>query len=323
MTGLQTQWSWLIAIYLFLGGLGAGVFVATSIIALISGDRFKSTVRFGAWAGATTIALGTLVLLIDVGKPFRAIIMFKSFVNFNSWMTRGAWLLFFAVLLNGLAALLWTDWSLGLFARIWNPLKTKRTVFRAILAAIGIPLNLGVAAYTGILLGVLPFRPLWHTWLLPALFVASAMDTGVGLVTGYASLREKAERANYLRIVLEICILLLILIESVALWQFLKAAFNGAPDAAKSAQIVATGPLAVPFWILVVGCGLLIPFLACLSQLSGVLRRRALPVSLVGTACCLAGGWTLRFLVLSAGLPQSLASPAWPQILAGVQLVIH
>ena len=321
MIELQSSWGWLVATYLFLGGLGAGVFVAVSVISLIAGDRFKSTVRFGAWISAITIALGTLVLLIDVGKPFRAMIMFKSFVNFESWMTRGAWLLFFAILLNGLTALFWTDFSLNIFGRIWKPLQEKRTLFRAILAIVGIIVNLGVAAYTGILLGVLQFRPLWHTWLLPALFVASALDTGVGLATGYASVREKGSGVKYLRIALEISILFLIAVESVALWQFLEAAFTGSVDAANAAQLLANGPLSIPFWALVVGCGLIIPFLACVSQLSGLLKRFAVTVSIAGLVCCLIGGWTLRFVVLSAGIPQLVASPAWSQILAGIRFL--
>ncbi len=319
MIELQTSWGWLIATYLFLGGLGAGVFVAVSVVYLITGDRFKNTIRFGSWASAVSIALGTLLLLVDVAKPFRAMIMFKSFVNFESWMTRGAWLLFCAILVNGLAALFWSDFSLQIFGRIWKPLHEKRAVFRTILAIVGIVLSLGVAAYTGILLGVLQFRPLWHTWLLPALFVASALDTGVGLATGYASVREKGEGVKVLRIALEVSILFLIVIESVALWKFLNAAFNGSPDAARAAQLVASGPLAIPFWVLVVGCGLTVPFLVCLSQLSGLLKRLAVTVSLVGLVCCLVGGWTLRFVVLSAGTPQLIASPAWEHILAGIR----
>jgi formate-dependent nitrite reductase membrane component NrfD len=303
MTEIQSTWGWLVAFYLFLGGLGAGAAVAVAVTSLASGERFKSTVHFGAWASAIAIGVGTLLLLIDVGKPFRAVVLFRSFVNFSSWMTIGAWLLFSAILLNGLFALFWTGPVLDRLSTIWKPLKEKRRIFQIVLAAMIIPVNLGVAVYTGVLLGVLPFRALWHTWLLPSLFTASALDTGVGLVTGYATLRERAEGVKKLRLVLEACVIALVAIEGTVLGFYLSAL---------------SGPLAVAFWVVVVGLGLGIPLAVCITQLSGVLKKQAtLVVPSIGLASCLVGGWTLRFLVLSAGLPQALSSPALQQILQG------
>jgi formate-dependent nitrite reductase membrane component NrfD len=324
MTELQTTWGWVVAIYLFLGGLGAGVMFTASIISLLAGERLKATIRFGAWASAIAIACGTLFLLIDVGKPFRAIVLFRSFVQFSSWMTIGAWLLFGAILLNGLSALFWTDRVLAWMERRWKPLNTKRAIWRTILAIITIPVNLGVAIYTGVLLGVLPFRPLWNTWLLPALFTVSALDTGIALTTGYAFLREAAPAAARLRRVLEISAISLICIEAVVLGVYLHAGLNGTPDAARSAQALLSGVLGVVFWGLVVVVGLAVPLLACLGQVLGLGRRvpvLAPAIPLVGASACLIGGWTLRFVVLSAGLPIMLSSPAWQQILNGVRFL--
>jgi formate-dependent nitrite reductase membrane component NrfD len=88
VTELQTTWGWLVAIDLFCGGLAAGAFVTIALLALLTGERFKSTIRFGAWASALLVALGALTLLLDVGKPFRAIVLFRSFVHLDSWMAR-------------------------------------------------------------------------------------------------------------------------------------------------------------------------------------------------------------------------------------------
>lgn len=325
MIEIQSTWGWLVAVYLFLGGLGAGAMVTVAAISLFTGDRYKSTVRFGAWASAVAIGAGTLFLLLDVGKPFRALVLFRSFSNFTSWMTIGAWLLVGAICLNGLFALLWTEPVLSWLGSKWQTLLDKRRAFRTALAVAGIPVNLGVAIYTGVLLGVLPFRPLWHTWLLPALFTASALDTGVGLVVAYAALRERAAGVKRLRTVLEICIVALVAIEGTVLALFLDGHLKGSPDAARSAEMLTSGLLSVPFWAVVVGLGLAVPFLVCLLQLSGLVKNRAtLAVSLFGVASCLVGGWTLRFLVLSAGMPQMLASPALEQILeGGARFLLH
>jgi formate-dependent nitrite reductase membrane component NrfD len=323
MTQLQTTWGWLVAVYLFLGGLGAGAFCTVAVMSLASGERFRSTVRFGAWASAVAIGVGTLFLLFDAGKPFRALVLFRSFVNFRSWMTIGAWLLFGAILLNGLFALFWTDRVLGWFRKLWQPLADRRRIFQIVLAAIGIPLNLAVAIYTGILLGVLPFRPFWHTWLLPALFTASALCTGSVSVAGYAIARERAEGRQPLIDALGISHMVLIVVEAGIWAAYLRTTLRGGSDVARSAQALTSGGLGLVFWIVVVGLGLALPFLVHLTQLARLVRRTrpALVLHAVGIPSVLLGALVMRWAVLSAGLPQMLASPVIQQILDGVRFV--
>ena len=324
MTELQTHWGWLVAVYLFLGGLGAGASVATHVLALVARERFSSTMRAGAWFSAIALGLGAGVLLIHAGQPLRALVLFKSFVNWNSWMMRGAWLLFGAVLWNGLSALFWTEQTLEWLGKIWEGFQSRRALWRALVAVVAIPLNLGVAIYTGVLLGVLDFRPLWNTPLLPVLFTASALDTGVGVVCAYATYREKGEGSKTLHRALEACVVALILIEGIVLGVFVRTMLYGAPDAVNSIELWTNGPLAVPFWLGVVGFGLVIPFLVALSQLFHLnlkAGRLAPYVPLLGVVSCLVGGWLLRFVVLSAGLPASLSSPDFAQILQGVRFL--
>jgi len=316
---LQTTWGWLVAVYLFLGGLGAGSFITTAALYLATDERFKRTVRFGAWTGTVAIALGALVLLADVGKPLRAVVLFRSFVNLNSWMARGAWLLFAAILINGLFAVFSTELLVQWLARLWQPLASRRNLWRTILAIIALPVNLGVAVYTGILLGVLPFRPFWHTWLLPALFTASALDTGVGLLAAFAAWQEDSAYAERLHTALEGTAMGLVAAEASILAWYLTTMHAATADAARSAQLLTTGPISPLFWGGVVALGLAVPFLMALSQLSGVAKRSAVVVPLVGAASCLIGGWMLRFVVLSAGLRASLSSPSLLQILADVR----
>ncbi len=314
-------WGSLIAVYLFLGGLSAGCFIAAAMIALTTGERFKSTVRFGAWASAIAIVVGTLMLLIEVGKPLRALVLLKSFSNLQSWMAIGAWLVFGAILFNGMFTLFWTESVPRWVGAGVKFLENRRKVFRAILAVMGIFLNLGVAFYTGVLLGVLPFRPFWNTWWLPALFTASALDTGIGMVTAYATLRERGEGAARLRKILEESVIALILIEGVVLGYYLHKMLQGSADAARAAQLLISGAVSPVFWIVVVGFGLAVPFLVCFSQLSGPVRRATVALPLLAIASCLLGGLALRFVVLWAGIPASLSSPSLMQILTGTRFV--
>jgi formate-dependent nitrite reductase membrane component NrfD len=324
MTQLHTTWGWLVAMDLFLGGLGAGTFVAVAIIGVATGERFKATVRFGAWASVIAVALAPFCLLLEVGKPFRALVLFRSFVNPGSWMTIGAWLLISAVVINGLWALFWSDRVLVWFERVWRPLKARRTSWRIILAAIGILVNLGVAIYTGILLSVLAFRPLWHTWLLPVLFTAFALYTGVGLVAGYVAARERGQGGDRLQMALALGIIVLALLCGGVVGLYLYTMLSGPADAVRSAEILATGALGGVFWALVAGLGLAVPFLAYLAQAAGLLKRvewAPVAVPVAATALLLIGGWTLRYLVLLAGLPQMLSSPVIQQIQVGVRFI--
>jgi formate-dependent nitrite reductase membrane component NrfD len=285
-------------------------------VSLATGERYKATVRFAAWVGAIAISIGVLLLLLDAGRPFRAVVLFRSFVSFSSWMTIGAWLLFGAILLNGLFALFWTDRTLLWMGRVWQPLYEKRGLIRRVVAAICIPVNLGVAVYTGVLLGVLPYRPFWNTWLLPALFTASALSTGGVCLAAYEHLRDGGKRINGLVRGVGTFHLVLIFVEASIWVSYLSTMLSGSSDMANSARILISGALAPVFWIVMVGLGLAIPFLVHLMQLSRVLELpRAVFVLSIATA--LFGGWTLRCRVRSAGLPQMLASPALEQILGG------
>lgn len=321
MTEIQSTWGWLLAIDLFCSGLGAGAFIVVAILALTTGERFKATVRFGAWASAIVIVTGVLSLLLDVGQPLRAVVLFRSFVHIHSWMMRGAWLLFSAILVNGLFALLWTDRVLEWAGSHLKPVAAGRKALRALLAILGIAVNIGVASYTGILLSVLPFRPLWYTSLLPALFIASALLAGATLVAAYANLGERAEKAPGLRLVLAALVMLLAIGEGVIIWLYLTEMRGGTVDAVRSLDFMAGGMLGILFWGLAVALGVAVPFLAFGSHL---FRWRAAPVAAVawvGLVAALAGAWTLRFVVLSAGLPAMIASPALQQALEGIKYI--
>ena len=320
MEGLQTTWGWILAVDLFCSGLGAGVFIIAALLALTTGERFKKTVRFGAWAGAIAIVVGVVFLLLDVGKPFRAIVLFNSFDNLGSWMARGAWLLFSAILIYGLFALLWTEPVLK-----WLESKVKfvyktRTLWRVLLAILGILVSLGVAAYTGILLSTLPFRSLWNSWWVPAVFGASALLTGGALMLAFVSLREKGAKA--LQIVLAVWVLLLVAAEAFVLWKYLTAAQAGSADLVRSVETLLGGSLGTAFWVVVVGLGLAVPLLWVLFRLTGLRALQAAVIPIVGVVSCLIGGWTLRFLILSAGLPNALTSPAFSQALDGVKWLV-
>lgn len=62
--------------------------------------------------------------------------------------------------------------------RLPRTLDRDLTASRPLLAAVGFPVCLGVAIYTGVLLGAVQARPFWNTNLVAQLFLFSALSTG-------------------------------------------------------------------------------------------------------------------------------------------------
>ena len=305
---LQTQWGWPIALYLFLGGLGAGTLLVSALIDF----KFKAlakTVRLGAWAGVVCLGVGTLLLLVDVTMPTRALMLWQSFSNLGSWMAIGAWLLSVGMVVGAIWALACTVKALD---------KARKPLGFVVMV-----LGVCIAAYTGILLSVLAAHPLWNTPLLPVLFLVSAVDTGVALVVIISALVDKADPAREaVSAVLEKATLVLVAAEVVVLIALLALVGMGSETGAASVGILTTGALALPFWVLFVIVGLAVPAAVAFKAVKGAKKApaapaapaegeeaaaeapaKAAPLGLIGAVCCLVGGCALRFLILMAGIP--------------------
>lgn len=322
MAELQTTWGWMIAVYLFLGGIAGGAFCVTSIVRLAGKGRFKSTLTFGAWLATITLAIGLIFLVADVEKPLQAMVLFQSFVNFSSWMTIGAWLLLLALVIFVLAAVFSTDRLTQILGKLWRPLESSREKILKILAIIGIPTGLAVALYTGILLGGAPSIPLWNTWLLPVLFTVSALDTGIASVLIFMVIKEKDQGVNRVHLLLERGVIVLVALELIVLGVYLAAMLGGSVGQAIAAELIISGPLSIAFWALVVVIGLLIPLSAAIIEQIKARNKKSgsalKAVPIISALCALLGGFTLRYVILAAGIHGVMISPEAVQALKGI-----
>lgn len=303
---LQSIWGWQPALYLFLGGMGAGAFIMAAILYLIDQKRHARIVCISSWASAASLGIGLLLLLSELIQPARGLMMWQSFSHFTSWMTYGAWGAFAAIVVFGASAVLAVGKVGTWYARTEQ--RAKRLVnVRKVLAVIGIVLGLFVAVYTGMLLMMAPGIPLWNTRLLPCLFAVSGIDTGVALVGIVAVLLAKKDPlAHRARMLMEGIVVGLVVAEGAVLGIFFASMLGDggsatAATAAQSAELLVTGVLAPYFWGLVVACGLVLPLAAALIGLA-MRSKRLNSVMALGAVGALAGGCALRFLVLAAGL---------------------
>jgi polysulfide reductase chain C len=289
--GLGTVWGPLIAWYLFLAGVGAGAYLI-GIAATYLGERYQPLVKPGIFLGAPLVAIGSGLLLLDLGNPLR---FYLGFLRPQSSMISVGIVIITVFILLGLvhiAALMFKQVKLSANALDW-------------LGGINAVFALGTAVYTGLLLGVVKAVPFWNTPILPMLFLVSALSTGVGAVLLVLGVRrwiapaakEEAEQVMASEHLLSRMDIPLIVVELLVLF-FLLFLMGGGPSlAAESARYLVAGGFAVAFWVGLVLVGLIVPVVLE----AWALRSKGVSVGAVAGLCLLIGGVTLRYAVLSAG----------------------
>jgi formate-dependent nitrite reductase membrane component NrfD len=173
---LQDKWSHsaFVPLYLFFGGLASGMFivaVATDIASIWS-RRATVAARIVAYGVLPILLLAGFFLTIHLGKPERGLLFPIFFTNYNSWMTRGGWILGVATIFMIVYAVLW-------FFGTGSSL-------RRLIGIVGLIPAVGLALYTGLLLSGSWYVPLWSREYLPPLFLNSGLNTGLaaaGLIT--------------------------------------------------------------------------------------------------------------------------------------------
>jgi len=268
----QREWSWLLAIDLYLGGLGGGLFLLF---------QFFSLPIFVAILALVLVALGALVLLSELGHPLRA---WRAIFRLRtSWISRGV--LFVSLFLGAgslyvastMAALPWLPWagdSLG--AGILWLIAGFCAVF--------------VILYPGFILSASPAVPFWNTPLLPVLFLThSVMGAGgvVLLVSPLIAFEASLGQIESLVSLLIVANLFMIFIYLLNM--------NHSGRAAKEAVRLLTnrGPLGWTFGIGTILVGMLLPLLVVVWLPSGVV---------VAGAGILIGALLFRYCVLKAGV---------------------
>lgn len=304
----QDWWGWIIAGYLFLGGL-AGLTITVAYYYWVR-EKNRAMSLAGGLTAFLSIVVGIILLIIDLGRPQNVMAMFNSpRLNLHSWMTIGTYIIVLFTVFSGLYTLPFIP-GLGLLR------KRKYRKYITVVGGIATFLGLATAAYTGFLLAASRGVQFWNTPLLPILFVASAMSTGLCIYCAIVSpillkttpsFRESAAKV---RLEIQRLDAYVMVGELFILFAYLNVSLWGGPGASESAQRLISGDLAAAFWIGVVLIGLIIP----LAILVGYTLRtreettRVILLSAIAGWLTLIGALLLRYLVLHAGIiPAPLA----------------
>jgi protein NrfD len=292
LASAERVWGWEVPVYLFLGGLVAGLMLAVSASILLLGrERVTNAMKLGLTAAPVLLSLGMGALFLDLTFK-RHVFRFYSTLVVTAPMSLGSWvlLLVFPVQVALVLALPHDAIAkrLGRFTflrglRSW----TERNVRTLAGASHGLGVALGV--YTGVLLSATVARPLWSSGALGFLFLASGASTGVAALMIVE--RDRAMNAVFAR-----TDVVLIAFELLLLVLWLVGLSTQGPLCQRAAALMLTGPYAPAFLGMVVFGGLLVP--AVLETLS--LRGKALHSRWVPTLV-LVGGLLLRIVIVYAG----------------------
>ncbi|MGA8833367.1 MAG: NrfD/PsrC family molybdoenzyme membrane anchor subunit [Desulfomonilaceae bacterium] len=291
----ESAWGWLIITYLFLAGAGSGAFIAAVACDLLAPDWSKALARAGSLVSGPLVVIGTLCLVLDLEagfwQPWRQIYMVNNLRSMISW---GFIILsIFIPIALVYAAALNEITFVGKLAQ----------KYITIIEIIGSIFAVATATYTGVLIAVVNGVPFWNTPLMPILFLASAISTGLAAAMIVAAIID----VNTIKTLSNFALghVIFLSVEALVLMLFVFMSLTRSTEAAASAGMLISGMLSPYFWGLVVILGLVVPFILSVFEF---LEYGQMPKSLVVGAdiLVLIGGMSIRALIVFSGTPPQI-----------------
>jgi formate-dependent nitrite reductase membrane component NrfD len=285
-------WHWQIPLYLFLGGMAAGILCIAALYYIRGRENdYRTTVRITPFLAPVLLVLGLVALFFDLRHKLFFWQLYTN-IRLQSPMSWGAWTLLVITPVSFIWCALhirdlfpnW-DWKykwLKFLEEFFNKYKKA-------LAWVMLIYGIILGVYTGILLSAFNARPLWNTSILGPLFLASGLSAGAAATLILS--KNKEERKQFARIDLVIIGIELFLI--IHMFMGFLASTQVQIDAAK---MFLGGSYTMVFWIFVVILGMLIPALLEIMELGKFHIPAILPAILV-----IFGSFMLRFVIVYAG----------------------
>ncbi|MBN1336800.1 MAG: polysulfide reductase NrfD [Deltaproteobacteria bacterium] len=317
-------WGWEIPVYLFLGGLVAGLLALSGFYLL----RSRTASERGAWPqapmlGVVLLTLGMGALFLDLDHPWY---VWRVYLTFEpaSPMSWGSWILILVYPALFAAALLHpperVPFGAGLLAVIrrgseWMWARPRLVQAIALSNLVG---GIALGLYTGILLGTMVARPLWNSAILGPLFLFSGLSSAAALMHVLTLVRTHGlVDSTYADLLLHGLFQLLkppgrdpstageamvradaafLSVEGALIALFVIGLAASTEVQQQALQLLLTGAYAPVFWCLILGTGILVPLVLQSLELAGRIRHTVVPALLV-----IAGAFLLRWVLVQAG----------------------
>jgi len=318
-------WSWEIPVYLFAGGVVAGMMILGGL-AMLRVARGDDPTKFFS---LHTPLLAFMLINVGMGALFldlaHKLYVWRVYLTFepSSPMSWGSWVLiavYGALLASALVRLPeawpWLGRRVPAAHRLSAWLLESSGRIR-LLAWANIVLGVGLGIYTGILLNTMVARPLWNSGLLGPLFLVSGLSAGAaamhvvsvflprrptpqGLLGGAVSAlcqqlgRDPPERRTVDTLIR--ADLAFLAIELVLLGLFIVNLQTSSASHIAAAELIVSGPYAWAFWGVIVALGILVPL-----ALQGLELGHRIPHTVFPALLVLVGGFALRWVMVNAG----------------------
>jgi len=285
-------WHWQIPVYLFLGGLAAGILFLAAVYTILGKEKeMQATVKWAPFIVPFALIIGLFMLFLDLKHKLYFWQLYTT-IRLESPMGWGAWVLMIMTPISIIWAASYVrevfpnwDWK---FKFLYNfeawVIKNRKLIAwpMAIYAVI-----LGI--YTGILLSAFNARPLWNTTILGPLFLVSGMSTGAASIILMSKNHEERRLIGRLD-------LLFIAVELFFIVHMIMGFLAGSEVQIQAAQLFLGGEFTVSFFVFVILLGLLLPAALEILELIGYKVPIIIPAILV-----LLGGLIFRFIMVEAG----------------------
>lgn len=318
-------WGWQIAIYLFLGGLVAGLMIIAGVRLIAERPKQREALvccTIGPLLGLFFLSLGMFMLFLDLEGKWNVWRLYTTF-QITSPMSWGSWILLLVYPALGANALAHLPESIPVLAKRFPVLVHWSDYIMAhgrLVLGIGLTnmaVGIGLGVYTGILLGTLGSHPLWNSALLGPLFLLSGLSSAAALLHGILILHmpddQRPAFADFLLSSLAQFIEAnpldtriaptlagadnsFITLEAVLLALFLIGHATSTAVHKQAAALLLGGPYTAVFWVCIVGLGIAVPLILQTLELTNRIRHSLVPSVLV-----LFGGLALRFVMVYAG----------------------
>lgn len=291
-------WTPEVGVYFFLGGLSASAFTLSRLAERFGGGKYRALTRSGTAIAALAALPCSPLLIKDLGDPKRFHHMLRVWKP-GSPMNLGSWTLIGYTGLSVLAEL--REWARA--RRNDQPLRGAAqaldTAVGAATDALGIPLGLTLAAYTGVLLSTTAV-PVWcKNPYLGTLFSASAVSAGAGTLRLALAARGQATGEDG---ALSPASEALHRVETAARVAEAVSQIGFVRTAGVLASPLTRGEYKREYWGGAIACALVLPEL--LERLPAPAKMRP-ALRVAAGVVSLVGGFALRMAFVAAGRPSA------------------
>ena len=318
-------WEWEIPVYLFVGGLVAGMMIIAGLnmLRLAKGERSQGFYSVQSpILGFLLMNLGMLALFLDLEHKLYVYRVYMAFEP-SSPMSWGSWILLLVYPVLLLSALIrlpqawpWLGGHIPVLQRLSERL-TATTRAIKIFGYANVGLGIGLGIYTGILLSTMVSRPLWNSAILGPLFLVSGLSTAAAAIHLVSSLTRRGPApSGFIGGALAALVQplgdnppgpgteetlvrtdqIFLSVELVLIGLLFVGLLSGSASQIAAVDVLMSGKYALVFWGGVITLGIATPLALQGLELKHRIRHTIIPAILV-----LAGGFALRWVMVGAG----------------------